>query len=376
MTGQTPPPSFASFETGQKILSDDFIVGAVTNTLEYAPGERAYMVKSYLDQIPADASDEAFAANESAVAKHRSELANFIGSNLKVVGSGIPSDVRDHIKAAKASYLTKLDTDQPTVANWMHGWRTGGRPKMPQSEYGFYGFNLSVGGKRLDLTEPSDNYANLRSTVVVQRQVAGQFVQWNSPSYLLARVKGEEVPMKRRIYLNPRIESSVSVFQQVVSAAAEKGLKVQGKIFDRSAEAITPHTPGKTRVVRGDGIVLYAPEAEADELLRITEEVYKANHDAFKGRRTSRIPMTIGEGVAVGSEVSEEGESLTSNRASVIESAVQQTRDKLGIGIPSEKDGPLTGEKRERAIKVFRDSWNGIASAAGIDPKNIAFNKH
>ena len=373
-----PTLTFAQLEQTPKPLSDEFVVRALGDELESAPGQRSYFVKHYLDNVPQDASDVAFASSERAVVGFRSELADFIGTNIKIyAGANIPPDVRASLTAAKDRYVRKLQGDKPEVAAWIHSWRTGSRPRMPHSAYEFYGLTISSAGKKVELTDSGQSFSNLRSNITIQRDGVGQFVHWSSDNYLRARMKGEKTPLTHRIYLNPTAASTIDIFQQVLTVAEQNSLKIKGKVLDRSGEAIdgvSRASSGKPAALRGDGIVLYVGEGEADTLLALVEDIYRANYDvAFKGRKTSKIPKAIGDGVAVGSQPNADSKkvSLTSHRSSAIEAAIAETRQSLGLHLGE----TVTGARRQLALDAFRRSWDAIAQRSGLDVNNIAFNK-
>jgi hypothetical protein len=371
MQNKQPIPTFADFEATSKGFSDGFIENALNETLESAPGDKALFVKAYMDKIPADASDLAFAGDEAAVQKFRTGLADFIGSNLKIwVGSDAQQSTRETIRTVKDAYVAKLESDKPLVADWVHGWRAGTRPKMPQSAFGFHGLNVLAGGKVVDLTD--SKLPNAQANIFIQRSIGGQYVRWSSSNYLKARATHQSVELTRRIYLNPTIASSVDIFQQVVTAADQRGLTVKGKILDRTADFMKTEAP---KSLRGDGIVLAATEGDANALMEIVAEVQKANYEtAFKGRKVSRIPLKVGDGVAVGDEPHNGSEeSLSSGRSTAIEHVLQTIRDRLGIVRGERIKDDIT---RQRAIKAFRTVWPSAAKAAGINPDNMAFNYH
>jgi len=113
--------------------------------------------------------------------------------------------------------------------------------------------------------------------------------------------------------------------------------------------------------LRGDGIVVYVDGKHANEVLEMTQDIADDNPDAFKGRKTSRIPQPVAEGVAVGDEPTQApGKSLTSHRERIFSDAAEQTRK--------------SGKQGEEARAMFRDLVRQNAIAEKVNPDNVAFN--
>ena len=229
----------------------------------------------------------------------------------------------------------------------------------------FHGFTVQrTDGKHVDLLD-GNTPGNVHANLFIQREIAGTFVHWTSKEYLKKRVAGNKPPLTRRIYLNPRTQDAVRVFREVVDAASAANLSVKGKILDRSSEANVMKAyndqDAANRDVRGDAIVLYAGEDEANELLAIAEQVLNQNPAAFKNRDVSSVPLKLAGGLAIGDEPGEKGASLTSHRAGVLEEVASEVRN----------NDPGTKEAR---VKVFKALWKTAASQKNINPDNMAFN--
>jgi hypothetical protein len=114
--------------------------------------------------------------------------------------------------------------------------------------------------------------------------------------------------------------------------------------------------------LRGDGIVIYTGEGQANDVLDMVLALAKGNPEAFMGRETSKIPQSVAEGIAVGDEpTGVKGKSLTSHRVDMFSYAANHV----------EKSGKIGEEARE----LFRNRLAAVAGANHTDPNNIAFNK-
>lgn len=356
---QSPGITFEEMQRTQRGFSDRVVHSMLDDQLEVA-GERVLLPKTYFDTVPADESDKEFVRNPEAVVAFRNELTDMIAEELTIF---TPPQYRDVVGEIKSRYLDKLEHDKQVVADYLNN-----SGKLPSSAFAFTGLEVVANGKKIDLIE-GDIVGGVRSNIAVQENVKDAFVVWTGKDYLRARERGESPELTRRIYLNPRTNDAVHIFRDIMHAADESHLQVKGKIFDRSREAdmVTRRPHGdKDFGIRGDTIVLYATDEEADRLLAISERVYKDNYDAFKGRQTSRFPARIAEGVAIGDQPEGKDESLTSHRVQVLGGVV----------------GEVNRERQRRsmddsaAAKLFRALWQTAAQDAGINPNNPAFNDH
>lgn len=370
-----PSITFEAAGVHSKKLTDGFIASALEDRLEIVPGKRESWLKSYLDKVPADSTDHEFDRSPDAIVAHRDELTDFISDKLTFY---MPSDALQPeemgvLKHRKNQFKQKLINDKLKVANYIRSAKQGLDPEPPMNAIDFHGMTVATAaGSRVDLLAESSR--GVRANIYIQREIAGRLVHWSSPAYNQAKVQRQPVPMTRRIYLNPTAESSVGIFRQVTEEAEAAGLTVKGKIQDRTSEALSGWNrdkDGKLQTTRGDGIVMYASEKDANNLLGIVESVYTTNPLAFKGRQVSRVPLRIGEGIAVGDEVSDSSTSLTSHRAEKLSEALRKVRGVLGVQ-HGEKIEP---HRRAEALQLFHAVWGQVAYAAGIDPNNIAFNK-
>ncbi|HET6924636.1 MAG TPA: T3SS effector HopA1 family protein, partial [Candidatus Saccharimonadales bacterium] len=259
------------------------------------------------------------------------------------------------------------------VGQWFRDYMGGTRHRYPRHEMEFHGFNLTTTDGPKDLLHSNVKVAGIRPNIHVQGGLTSNFIQWRSSAYVEAAGRGEKPDLVKRIYLNPTMESSVKIFTEIVDAADKAGLQVKGKILDRSTSAVSSFTfkkDGSIGSLRGDGIVIGTSAKDANSLLGIVEEIYNKHRAAFAGRKVPRVPKQIGQGVAIGEDISDT-ESLTSHRAAVIGNAALLAKEKLGLQ-QWEKVSPV---QEAKAIQTFRKLWSQVAAANGIDPQNIAFNR-
>lgn len=360
-----PTMTFERARQMEDPLSDEFILGALSGKLQKPGGERALMgVKSYFDNAPPDASDKEYATTNSQVIQLRDELTDFVAKELKIHA---PAAYRSHIEDRKRVFFAKLEQGKQAFRDYVKGREAGKDLRenpAPNKDLAFYGLTLMVeGGKSVDLLEASPS--GVRSNLLIQRGVMGNFVQWSSDEYAEKKLSGDKPELTRRVYLNPRPQDSVKVFSEVVHAIEAAGLTAKGKIYDRTSDSLAMKSydsAGKSHDVRGDGIVLYATSEEADKLLKIAEDVYRAHGSAFHGRALSSVPFEISPGFGIGDEPMASG-SLTSHRSDAIEKVLQQVRD--------------TGETDPSAqVRLFRKLWATEAALENINANNPAFNDH
>jgi hypothetical protein len=270
---------------------------------------------------------------------------------------------REQVKQAKERFLAQLGEESPQAAEEIVGWCKGDTSKFPVSALEYHGFKID-GADVLDAE--GKGAADVRPNFKIQRQLGGEFVMAYTDSRVHEKMAGTDEVLDTRIYLNPDMEATPKLFEQLLQAANESGVSMQLKMFQRAPEAADAHK-SKTKGseaggLRGDGIVVYVDGKNADKVLGMAIALAKDNPDAFKGRNTSRIPQKVAEGIAVGDEpIQMPGTSLTSHREKVFRYAAEKTRE--------------SGKQGEEARNMFRDLMRRTAIANGVNPDNIAFNK-
>lgn len=177
----------------------------------------------------------------------------------------------------------------------------------------------------------------------------------------------------RRIYLNPRLKDAPAIFRQIIEQSDKDGLPLYGKI---SLDAYSKSEYGfadeeATDPVRSESIVLYAERDAANQILDMVAKIYAEHKDAFDGRPTPMVAMEVADGIALADESSRPGQSFNQERAAAYASVVQivskeSSREYLG--------DKITGLELAAAIRRFRQMQPAVLRAAGINPRNPAFN--
>ncbi len=355
--------TFAEAQAAPKRFSDEFIDGCLDGSLSVG-SEKDQLIKGFLDKAPMTEEDHAVATDPERVAGLYLQTAEVVARNLKIrVAPGGDPDVRSDkvqkVKAAKASFLDTLADEAPKAADVIADMCETGVGKFPRSAVEFRGLEVD-GHDLLDMDHKGSK--DVRANIRVQRQATGSFIMGYTDSRVVEKQEGHDEPLGKRIYLNPNIEAAPYIFEQLLQTANEGGLSLQLKLFQRSAEALMASRDSSKDSMRGDGIVMYVGEDEADEALAMVLALAEDIPDAFVGRATSKVPMKVADGIAVGDEPLAKGQSLTSHRSDLFWHAEQMTK-KLGV---------VTPEKRR---EVFRRNIAKLAELNQIDPHNIAFNK-
>ncbi|MEO5950761.1 MAG: T3SS effector HopA1 family protein [Candidatus Saccharimonadales bacterium] len=376
MQKDTVPKQKYTFErsvAAKKILAPGFIDGAIDGTLRSAPGKEAYFMKSFLDQVPADDSDKEFVRDVDQAVEFRHQLTGFIIDNLHVYSlSDQPSSTKAYIQNAEAKMVKTLEAGEQTFSKYLRNRSIdpSNNKVLPRPEFEFNaGTFPTKKGNKVDFLA-GGRISGMAVPITIQRQGLANFVQWTSQAYLESSLSGEAQQITRRIYLNPKIMDSVRIFSQVTAAADAAGLKIKGKIFDRSVESSVLSGQKKKRAdhqsaitMRGDGIVLYAlNDQDADRVLGIVEKIYEENLDSFSGRRTNRLPFRLADGLAIGDEPTEKDESLTTHRSNILSEVA-------AYAVENTRKSPKLDRQR-----IFTGLWRAAALSNNINPDNLAFN--
>lgn len=196
------------------------------------------------------------------------------------------------------------------------------------------------------------------------------FLQHDSPAYLKAKlVEGKEDKPTVRLYLNPELADATSVYADFLNKGLKSGLRFKSKII-RPVD-MPMHRAYKSEyldkgVGKLDPIVIYGYEESKEELLKIVEEIYQTHSESFHDRKIGGSPFEIADGIGVGEEVSDSGESsLTSSRMDMARAVLEELRAKN----PNWDSASLIARKR-----AFANSLRKRYESRGYNADNIAFN--
>jgi len=357
--------TFGEAQTAKKRLSDTFIDGAIADDLRV--GREKVGIKGYLDRVEVTPKDVEVIDDPERIAGLYLATTEMLARNLtlRIVPDSSPERAharKQELKRTKAAFLSGLAEEAPQAAAGIVDWCKGLTKKFSVRAVEYHGF--TVDGKDI-LDSEGEGLPDVRSNFKIQRQFAGQFLMAYSDKRVREKITDHDKTLDKRIYLNPSMEATPQLFEQILRAANEAGISLQLKMFQRAPEVATAHAYKRKGMeaggLRGDGIVVYVDGEHADEALGIVLALVKDNPEAFKGRQTSRIPQKVAEGIAVGDEpVQMSGVSLTTHREMLFNYAADRTRS--------------SGLRGEEARALFRDLVRRIAIANGVNPENIAFN--
>jgi len=350
----------------ERYISNSFIDGAIIGDLRVG-GEKVG-IKGYLDKVEATSQDTEVISDPERIAGLYLATTAMLARNLKVAvaWSSNPEQARlrrEQVKQAKEGFLAQLGEEAPQAADEIVGWCRGDTRKFPVSAVEYRGFR--VDGADI-LNAEGKGATDVRSNFKIQRQLGAVFVMAYTDSRVHEKMAGTDEVLDKRIYLNPDMEATPELFEQLLRVANELGISVQLKMFQRAPEVATAHKSKTKRSeaggLRGDGIVVYVDGKNADDVLGMVIALAKDNPSAFKDRSTSRIPQNVAEGIAVGDEpIQMPGTSLTSHREKVFSYAAMKTRE--------------SGKQGQEARNMFLDLMRRTALANGVNPDNVAFNK-
>ena len=357
--------TFEQAQSAEKKFSPTFIDGSISGQLRV--GAESVGIKGYLDKVEADEEDNKIISNPEQIAATYLATTNMLARNLKILVNRNPDTAQDtarkaQLKEAKDTFLAKLRDEAGSSADSIVDWCEGKTRKFPVDAIEYKG--LEVDGSD-PLNAMGSSAEDFRTNFKIQRQIGGTFVMAYSDTRVQEKLHKQDEEPSKRIYLNPQIAATPQVFEQVLQAANEAGIPIQLKMFQRAPELATAHAHRKSGRaadgLRGDGIVVYAGEKEADDVLALVLAVAKDNPDAFIGRKTSRIPQKVAEGIAVGDEpLQAPGKSLTSHREEIISYVAAKVAQ--------------SGKTGEEARAAFQRGIAVVSKANGVKPTNIAFN--
>lgn len=365
--------TFAEAQARPKGFSDKFIAEFLDHNLHEANGEKAILgVKGYLDNVMPDKEEEAIGKSPEQLAELHRQAADMIANNLKIGTLNADDATKQYLRGRKNDYIERLSNDSVAVGEMLMRHKAGDKKAIEPTTFEYRGLNVATsdGGEK-DLSDLQASVSGVRANIRIQREIAGQFIHWDTDQTMQKKLQGEKLTLAKRIYLNPRTPDLIPTFTTIMQEMNQKGIAAQGKVLDRSSELSSQLRADKPRQVRADSIVLYVQEADGDGVLQDLLTRYQSNPAVFADRQTPKIPTRVAPGIAVGVEPIQSKGSLTSSRAELIEHTKARTLEALtGTSI-----GKIPIEKRAEAVGLFRKNFESEALDRGIDPNNMAFNK-
>lgn len=365
--------TFEEAQQAEKKFSDTFIDNVLAaeagDPLPFLVGTEHVGLKGYLDKVEATDKDEAILDDPEAIAGVYVETTDMIARNLRIkVAKGTQPDRVQEIATAKEAYMSGLKDEALANADKIVDWCEDAdqrKSPRPGEAFGYYGFKV---GDTDALAWGEKGASDFHPNIKIQRQGGGNFIFGYSDARVSQRMAGNRDTLDQRIYLNPDIMASPQIFEKVLAAANETGMTLELKMLQRSEELGAAHilksrNPNNGDALRGDGIVIYAPSESANDVLELVLAVAKDHAEAFSDRQTSRIPQTVADGIAVGSEPAQQpgkdAESLTSHRTKVIETIARKIVE--------------SGKTGQEARDAFRRGVEYYGKREQFNPKNIAF---
>ncbi len=365
--------TFTEAQAQPKGFSRRFVIGFLNNDLVGIDGRKDPPVKSHLDQVLPDDEENRTAHSPQALAQLHTNAAQMITENLKVMVVDASEKQKDYVRFQKTQYTDRLQKNSEEWKETLEKLAAGERPKGFYTRAGeFHGFMIKTqDGSSVDIAQfGGKKFSNVRSNIGIQPESVEQFIHWETDAATKAKVSGQPVNLDRRIYLNPKTSELVHTFSTLMQSFNEAGILVQGKMLDRSYELANHIDSSERRPIRADAIVLAVGEADADNALNMVLSMYRENPSIFADRPTPKIPLKIAPGIAVGDEPREEGVSLTSHHAGIIEKVSSLTRQRLGIN----GENKVTHNHEDGALHTFQQTFTEVARENGVNPYNLAFN--
>jgi len=337
----------------EKLFSDSFIDGTISGDL-IVETSTGLGVKEFFDSVKRSEADERIVTDPAAVGRLYEATSLMLARNLKVFAKGGLSE-REHsqIRVKREEKVGRLRDEAKTVGQVI---ADAARKKEP-APYGV----LSYYGRMW-----YNHDASYRPNIKMQTNV---FIMGYTDRRIREKLEsGLETEMTKRIYLNPKLEARSDIFEKLLEAANAANLSLQLKFHNPTLDAMSArHDKYKNfrpKTTRGDGIVVYVGNKDANAALQMVLAVASDNVEAFVGQPLSKLPQKVAEAIAIGDEPIQapygDPESLTSDRAGFLRNIGNKVRE--------------SGLKGEAARDLFRRLVAADAPGRNIDPYNIAFN--
>ena len=306
-----------------------------------------------------------------AVAESYQNLVNFIVENgdllLKVYDGKknkptLPLSRRRELKKAQTTYRRRLSW-QAELFSLALAARDLPLPERMDQEFGLSGFNLECGDSIYDLSEKHYLDSDVISPVLIQ----GSFIAYRNKYFL--NTETMLLPTNYRLYLNPRLSQATEVAQTLVDLAQEQQLPLQFKFLNRPrsllrARARKGHDFNRLRI---DGMVIYGNQLHMSGLLKLVNDCYEAQQEAFDNRLAPILttPFRPGIGVAAEDGIVSGQESFHGHRARIL--------DKTYRRLENSQNGRTAELPSSEDVQRFRLLLEEQLVAAGINPRNISF---
>lgn len=249
-------------------LSDQFIIDVINNELKI--GNKKESTKGYMDHEIPDQSDRKFMADPEAVSDFHDQLTDLLSHHLKVFAPEANETQKGMLEVVKQGFIHNIKQKNQSVRSSVKDIYSGKSRRVSMSDLSYKGFTVTgSNNKTYDLLEeslPGSTRANMK----MQEGLECNFIHWRSSELLKQKFNGEEPELKKRIYLNPKSEEAVEIFDKLITAAEQANIPMVGKILDRGIEALAMlKRSDDEKLNRTDGIVLVAGDKDANELLEL-----------------------------------------------------------------------------------------------------------
>ena len=363
--------AFETFEDCRResagAFSDEFIDRATTGQLAVG-GERSFFVKTYLDNVEATQKDIEASVDSQRLVDLYKLTTKVVRRNLELVyatdSTGVVGEgERDQIRGCMGQWDSKIDSTAADVL----AVSTGEKKMVSDETLNTMAYKnlLTINDQDL-LNARGFGLDGVRPSIKVQSD-NGPFIMAYTKPRIYEKLNQQDQVLDRRIYLNPDLESAPLIFEKLLQAANKSGISAQIKMLQRAGEMMglsrrVKSSPEQSAGgIRGDGIVAYVNNKDADELLGLALDIAREDDGAFVNRKTSRIPQSVADGVAIGDEPTQTpGHSLTSHRAEIISNVVGMAQE--------------SGLEGSEARRYFRFCLDHNLKINGVDPNNVAFN--
>jgi hypothetical protein len=348
--------SFAEARKTPRPFSDEFIDNCTKDP------SAAGKIKGYLDDVKLTNKDKEIIGDPERVADLYVQTTDMIARNLRVkVDQDKAGVTAEQIRKDSEATLQRLWRYRVNVPEGLKRRHNSATNPQATNKDKFLDDDTIAGleYKGLDFNRPG-----VRANFNIQRQDNATFIMAYSDGRVQEKMAATSKTLDKRIYLNPDLEATPQLFEQLLQAANQAGMSIQLKMFQRATEASNAHVKtakGQEVGLRGDGIVIYTDNENADDTLAMVLALAQDNPDAFKDRSHSRAPQNVAEGIAIADEpIQSSNESLTSHRTRILKDTAVHVA--------------LSGIGGEEARQLFRETWKHKAENNGIDPNNLAFN--
>ena len=143
---------------------------------------------------------------------------------------------------------------------------------------------------------------NLR---IKRRLLGGCSIVGYSNEQIRQEVAGKNQALDKRIYLNPNIEITPSIFEELFQIANKEQIPLEMEIQQRTEDLVEMGRNKISKDLNTNGIVVSINKRYANNFLKKAIQIQQKHNLSFEGRKTNKLSYEVAPGVSIADSLAE-----------------------------------------------------------------------